>query len=73
MKYTNRPVSAIKFHKFCRNNDLSAKDLAEMLDQSVSAIYKYWNGKITVPDDKKKILAEKTGLDIYEVFYNEEL
>ena len=73
MKFANRPVSAIKFRKFCYNNDLQAKDLAEMLDQSVSTIYKYWSGRIAVPDDKKKILAEKTGLDIYEIFYNEEL
>jgi transcriptional regulator with XRE-family HTH domain len=73
MRYANRPISAIKFRKFCYNNDLRAKDLAEILDQSVSTIYKYWNGKISVPDDKKKLLAEKTGLDIYEIFYNEEL
>lgn len=73
MRYANRATWAIKFRKFCHNNDLRAKDLAEMLDQSISTIYKYWAGKIAVPDDKKKILAEKTGLDIYEIFYNEEL
>lgn len=73
MKLANRPVSAIKFRKFCYNNDLQAKDLAEMLDQSVSTIYKYWSGRIAIPDDKKKILAEKTGLDIYEIFYNDNL
>ena len=73
MRHTNKLVSAIKFRKFCYNNDLKAKDLAEMLDQSVWTIYKYWNGTISIPDDKKKTLAEKTGLDIYEIFYNEEL
>jgi hypothetical protein len=44
-----------------------------MLDQSVSTIYKYWSGRIAVPDDKKKILEEKAGLDIYEIFYRKEL
>ena len=73
MRYANRPISAIKFRKFCYNNDLKAKDLAEMLDQSVSTIYKYWRGVIAIPDDKKKILEEKAGLNIYEIFYNEEL
>lgn len=73
MVYDDRRISAIKFRNFCSNNDLKAKDLAEMLDQSVSTIYKYWSGRIAVPDDKKKILEEKAGLDIYEVFYRKEL
>ena len=73
MGYDDRRISAIKFRNFCSNNDLKAKDLAEMLDQSVSTIYKYWSGRIAVPDDKKKILEEKAGLDIYEVFYRKEL
>ena len=73
MGYANRPISAIKFRKFCYNNDLKAKDLAEMLGQSVWTIYKYWDGTIAIPDDKKKILEEKAGMDIYEVFYRKEL
>ena len=73
MEYDDRRISAIKFRNFCINNDLKAKDLAEMLDQSVSTIYKYWSGRIAVPDDKKKILEEKAGLDIYEIFYRKEL
>ena len=73
MVYDDRRISAVKFRNFCSNNDLKAKDLAEMLDQSVSTIYKYWSGRIAVPDDKKKILEEKAGLDIYEIFYRKEL
>lgn len=73
MGYANKPISAIKFRNFCHNKELRAKDLAEMLGVSTGAVYKYWEGKIAVPDDKKKILEEKTGLNIYEIFYNEEL
>ena len=73
MEYDDKRISAIKFRNFCYNHDLKAKDLSEMLDQSVSTIYKYWSGKIAIPDDKKKILEEKAGLDIYEIFYSKEL
>lgn len=73
MRKENKPVSAIKFRNFCFNNDLQAKDIAEMLHIGTATVYKYWAGLITVPDENKKILEQKAGLDIYEVFFNEEL
>lgn len=73
MRKGNKPVSAIKFRNFCFNNDLQAKDIAEMLHLRTATIYSYWSGRTAVPDDVKKTLEQKAGLDIYEVFFNEEL
>ena len=69
----NKKLLGKRIKELRKTRNITQQDLAEMLDQSVWTIYKYWNGTIARPDDKKKILAEKTGLDIYEIFYNEEL
>lgn len=73
MKKSNKPIYAIKFRNFCFNNDLQARDIAKLLNVKVSTIYKYWSGNVLVPDESKKILEQKIGLDIYDTFYNEEL
>lgn len=73
MKKQNKPIWAIKFRKFCFNNDLKATDVAKILNLQTTSIYKYWNGSITVPDENKKILEKEIGLDIYEIFYNDNL
>lgn len=73
MPKDSKPVWAIKLRNFCYNNDLQAKDLAAMLHLRTATVYKYWAGLISVPDENKKILEQKTGLDIYEIFFNEEL
>lgn len=73
MRKDNKPVSAIKFRNFCFNNNLQAKDIANMLHLRTATVYKYWAGLIAVPDENKKILEQKAGLDIYEIFFNEEL
>lgn len=69
----NKPVWAIKFRNFCFNNNLKAKDIADMLHLSTTAVYKYWGGYMAVPDESKKVLEKELGLDIYETFFNEEL
>ena len=69
----NKPNWAIKFRNFCFNNRLSAQDIADALHLQKSSIYKYWAGDVQVPDESKKILERKFGLDIYETFFNEEL
>lgn len=73
MRRGNKPVWTIKFRNFCFNNDLKAKDISEILGVQTATVYKYWSGSITVPDESKKILEKEVGLDIYEVFFNEEL
>lgn len=73
MRKENKPVWAIKLRNFCFNNDLQAKDIAQMLHLRTATVYKYWAGQIAVPDENKKILEQEIGLDIYEIFFNEEL
>lgn len=73
MSITKKPISAIKFRNFCFNNNLESKDIAEKLGVKYTTIYKYWSGRTPVPDESKKILEKEFGLDIYEVFFNEEL
>lgn len=67
----NKPDSAIKFRNFCFNKKLSAKDIATILHVQVGTIYKYWSGKISVPDSSKKTLEKQLGLDIYDIFFKE--
>lgn len=73
MPKQDKPIWAIKFRKFCFNNNIKAIDIAKILNLQVSSVYKYWSGKVAVPDENKKILEQELGLDVYEVFYNEEL
>ena len=68
-----KPIYAIKFKRFCEDNNISAQDVARALNLSRAAVYKYWSGDAIVPDTNKKILERKMGLPIYETFYNEEL
>ncbi len=68
-----KPIWAIKFKRFCEDNYISGQEVADMLGKSRATIYKYWTGEIPVPDESKKILERKTGLPIYETFFNEEL
>ena len=71
MKSKMRPDSAIKFRNFCFNNNLNATDIARILEVSTSLVYKYWSGKVSVPDESKKKLEKEIGLNIYEIFYEE--
>lgn len=73
MGIEKKTISAIKFRNFCYNHNLQAKDIAKVLNVKVSSVYKYWRGDVVVPDESKKILEQKVGLDIYDTFYNEEL
>lgn len=67
----NKPDWAIKFRNFCFNNNLKAKDVAEILHLQTATVYKYWAGDSTVPDQSKKVLEREVGLDIYDIFYKE--
>lgn len=68
-----KPIWAIKFKRFCEDNNISAQEVAKMLEITTASVYKYWQGNAVVPDKSKKILERKTGLPIYETFFNEEL
>lgn len=71
MKKQKKPMFAIRFRNFCFNNNLKAEDVAKILNVQVGTVYKYWAGRITVPDESKKILEQEIGLPIYEIFFEE--
>lgn len=68
-----KPVWARKLKRFCEDNEISAQEVATAINKTTATVYKYWQGKIPVPDETKKALEKKLGLPIYETFYNEEL
>ena len=67
---TNRDIAAMKFRFFLDSNGISAQEVADALRISRKSVYAYRRGSNTVPDDYKKMLEEKFGLNIYDVFYN---
>lgn len=67
----DRPIAAIKFRNYCKDNDISAKKIAKVLNVSVKAVYKYWSGVNQVSDFAKKLLEEKLNMPIYEIFLND--
>lgn len=67
----NKPDWAIKFRNFCFNNNLKAKDIADILHVQTATVYTYWGGRSPVPDQSKKILEQEVGLDIYDTFFKE--
>lgn len=68
-----KPIWSVKLRNYCFNHNFTAQDIADKLNVSKASIYKYWSGKVPVPDENKKILEQEIGLPIYETFFNEEL
>ena len=66
-----KPISAIKFRNYCKNNDIPAKRLSKLLNVSIKMIYCYWAGTSQVPDCYKKIMEQELKMPIYEIFLNE--
>lgn len=67
----DKPISAIKFKNYCKDNGISAKQIAKVLNISIKAVYCYWSGVNQVPDYAKKLLEEKLNMPIYEIFLND--
>ena len=67
------PIYAIKLKRFRLSKGLNQKEFAELIGASEISISSYERGTRRPKDKTMRIMAEKTGLDIYEVFFNEEL
>lgn len=67
------PIYAIKLKRFRLSKGLSQKDFADIVGVSEISVSFYERGVRRPKDKTMQIMAEKTGLDIYEVFFNEEL
>ena len=68
-----KPIWAIKFNLWCKNNGYSAQEIADILHLKRNTVYGYWSGVFSVPDDNKKKLEQEIGLPIYEIFFDTEL
>ena len=66
-----KPISAIKFRNYCKDNDISAKRLSKLLNISIKTVYCYWAGAAQVPDYSKKIMEQELNMPIYEIFLND--
>ena len=67
----DKPISAIKFRNYCKDNDISAKRLSKLLNVTAKAVYRYWAGYNQVPDYAKKIMEKELNMPIYEIFLND--
>lgn len=70
---TKLPVWSIKLKKHCAKKGLTAKKVSELTGLSKPTIDSYFQGKQKPKDDNKKLLAEKIGLDVYEIFFNDDI
>lgn len=67
------PIYAIKLKRFRLSKGLSQKEFADLIGVSEISVSS-WERGVRKPKEKTmRIMAKKTGLDFYEVFFNEEL
>ena len=67
------PIYSIKLKRFRQSKGLNQKEFAELVGITEISVSSYERGARRPKDKTMRIMAEKTGLDIYEVFFNEEL
>ena len=70
-KIKGKPISAIKFRNYCKDNGITAKLLAKTLHLNPKTIYAFWAGDVQVSDTYKKILEKEFKMPIYEIFLND--
>ena len=70
-KLKDKPIWAIKFRNYCKDNGISAKLLSNLLHLNLKTIYCFWSGEIQVSDHYKKILEKELNMPIYDIFLNE--
>ena len=66
----NLPQNKYPFKAFCVANGLTAKKISEDCGIAQSTVWAYFQGKRMPNRKNMKILAEKYGLDVYELFIN---
>lgn len=67
------PVWAIKLKRFRLSKGLSQQEFADILGLSLPSVSSYEQGLRRPKQATMDKMHKKTGLDIYEVFFNEEL
>jgi transcriptional regulator with XRE-family HTH domain len=67
---SNIPDGAKAFKAFCVANNLSAKKIAEDCGVPIGTVYSYFQGTRTPGRKNMKVLSEKYGLNVYDLFIN---
>ena len=70
-KQKQKPIHAIKFRNYCKDNGVTAKQLALLLHLNTKTIYAMWAGEIQVSDHYKKVLEKELKMPIYDIFLND--
>lgn len=61
-------LSATQFKIWCKEQGMTASDVAKKLDISLSAVYKYWQG-VSKPNRKiEKKIVETFNIETKEMF-----
>lgn len=61
-------LSHTKFKLWCKENGMTAQQIADKLDINISTVYKYWQG-ISKPTRKvEQKMIEVFGIDTKEMF-----
>lgn len=70
-RINKKPIHAIKFRNYCKDNGITAKQLALLLHLNIKTIYAFWAGEIQVSDHYKKVLEKELNMPIYDIFLND--
>lgn len=67
------PIYAIKFKRFRLSKGLTQEGMGKILGLSMMTIAAYEQGIRRPKDKTMHVMHKKLGLDIYDIFFNEEL
>lgn len=67
------PVYAIKLKRFRLSKGLTQEQFGELIGKKQITVASYEQGIRRPKEKTMQLMKEKIGLDIYEVFFNEEL
>lgn len=67
------PIYAIKLKRFRLSKGLNQKEFADLVGIAEISVSSYERGARRPKEKTMRIMADRTGLNIYEIFFNEEL
>lgn len=73
MSKKNLPVYAVKLKRFRLSKGLTQEQFGELIGVKQITVAGYEQGIRRPKEKTMQVMSEKTGLDIYEIFFNEYL
>ena len=70
-KLKDKPIWAIKFRNYCKDNGITAKQISLLLHLNERTVYSFWSGENQVSDHYKKVLEKELKMPIYDIFLND--